>query len=209
MPRTRLTDPIAYKNALYRIATDSNWSKEINALKVIKGVVSIEEKNLPASWSDLRYYEPKGLYIKFAPPTEQRSESVYQDFERDPYKQHYYDPSKLSDKNFLWVSRTVEDPAYKSKGEDYWGRPVGSYVVNATDSKNERSNFYGEGTPLKDINELVRVVKRLAPHGGIQAFITERLDIIASELEQADPKMALAIDQVSDRLENKRFARIV
>ena len=33
--------------------------------------------------------------------------------------------------------------------------------------------------------------------------ITERLDIIASELEQVDPRIALAIDQVSDRLEKR------
>jgi hypothetical protein len=33
--------------------------------------------------------------------------------------------------------------------------------------------------------------------------ITERLDIIASELEQVDPRSALIIDQVSDRLECK------
>jgi hypothetical protein len=35
----------------------------------------------------------------------------------------------------------------------------------------------------------------------LKASITERLDKIASELEQVDPKMALAIDQVSDRLD--------
>lgn len=35
------------------------------------------------------------------------------------------------------------------------------------------------------------------------ASITERLDKIATELEQVDPKMALAIDLVSDKLENR------
>lgn len=33
--------------------------------------------------------------------------------------------------------------------------------------------------------------------------ITERLDTIATELEQVDPRIALAIDQVSDRLDGK------
>jgi hypothetical protein len=37
------------------------------------------------------------------------------------------------------------------------------------------------------------------------ASITERLDKIASDLEQVDPQMALAIDQISDRLEGRNF----
>lgn len=34
--------------------------------------------------------------------------------------------------------------------------------------------------------------------------ITARLDLIASELEQADPSLALAIDQISDHLEGRK-----
>jgi hypothetical protein len=36
------------------------------------------------------------------------------------------------------------------------------------------------------------------------ASITERLDVIASELEQVDPRIALAIDQVSDSFESRK-----
>jgi len=35
------------------------------------------------------------------------------------------------------------------------------------------------------------------------ASITERLDSVASELEQEDPRVALAIDQISDRLDGR------
>jgi 3-methyladenine DNA glycosylase/8-oxoguanine DNA glycosylase len=38
--------------------------------------------------------------------------------------------------------------------------------------------------------------------------ITERLDKIASELEQVDPQIALVIDQVSDRLEGRNASDI-
>ena len=41
----------------------------------------------------------------------------------------------------------------------------------------------------------------------LTASVTERLDRIASELEQAGrPDMALAVDSISDRLENKESA---
>ena len=37
----------------------------------------------------------------------------------------------------------------------------------------------------------------------IDTKMTASLDEIASELEQVDPRLALALDQVSDRLENR------
>ena len=45
----------------------------------------------------------------------------------------------------------------------------------------------------------IRMTERIAK----TASITERLDKIASELEQVNPQMALAIDLVSDRLEGR------
>ena len=45
----------------------------------------------------------------------------------------------------------------------------------------------------------IRMTERIAK----AASITERLDRIASELEHVDPRIALAIDQVSDQLEGR------
>jgi hypothetical protein len=42
---------------------------------------------------------------------------------------------------------------------------------------------------------------------GKKANLTERLDVIADELEKVYPRLALAIDQISDRLENRNNIR--
>ena len=46
----------------------------------------------------------------------------------------------------------------------------------------------------------IRLTEKIAK----TASFIERLDKIASELEQVDPRIALAIDQVSDRLESRK-----
>jgi len=65
--------------------------------------------------------------------------------------------------------------------------------------KNRNELFSVESFSFQDLLDKINVKLNKAK----TASITERLDIIASELEQIDPRIALAIDRISDKLEGR------